>query len=82
LLFVEQGSEIDGRGAEMGAAQAQRPATVAVGKQTEVADLHESRRQYMEQEATDELHCIESHRAAAVVVPGVTPAKAYLSAFG
>ncbi len=65
----------------MGAAQAQRPATVAVGKQTEVADLHEPRRQNMEQEATDELHRIESHRAAAVVVPRVAPAKAHLSVF-
>ena len=33
----------------------------------------------MEQEAVDELHRIELHDAAAVVVPGVPPAEAHLS---
>ena len=34
----------------------------------------------MEQEAADELDCIEGHHTAAVVVSGVSPAEAYLSA--
>lgn len=81
LLIVKQVGEIDGRGAEMGATQVQRPAAVTVCKKSEVADLHETCRQRMEQEATDELDGVEPHHAAAVVVPGVAPAKAHLSVF-
>jgi hypothetical protein len=35
----------------------------------------------MEQEATRELDCIESHNAAALVVSGVSPAEAHLAVF-
>jgi len=35
----------------------------------------------MEQEAADELDCIEAHDAAAVAISGVPPAEAYLTVF-
>ena len=60
-------------------AQSQRLSAVAVGEQSEVADLDEPGRQDMEQEAADELDRIEAHGTAAVVVPGVAPAKAHLA---
>ena len=57
----------------------QRLTAIAVGKQSEVADLDEAGGQDMEQEAADELCRIEGHDAAAVVAPGVPPAEAYLA---
>ena len=60
-------------------AEGKRLTAVAVGEQSEVADLDEAGRQDMEQEAADELDRIEVHDAAAVVVPGVPPAEAHLS---
>jgi hypothetical protein len=63
----------------MESTQSQRLPAVAVGKQSEVADLDEAGGQDMEQEAADELCRIEGHDAAAVVVPGVPPAEAYLA---
>ena len=52
---------------------------VAVGEQSEVADLDKAGRQDMEQETPDELDRVESHDAAAVVMSGVAPAEAHLS---
>ena len=72
---------IGGGGVEMEPAQGQRLTAVAVGKQPEVANLYEAWRQHMEQEAADELGRIESHDAAAVVMPGVAPAEAHLAVF-
>ena len=63
----------------MESTQSQRLPAVAVGEQSEVADLDEAGRQYMEQETSDELDRIELHDAAAVVVSGIAPAKAHLS---
>jgi len=62
----------------MESTQSQRLSAVAVGKQSEVADLDEAGRQDMEQETADELDRIELHDAAAVVVSGIAPAKAHL----
>ena len=59
--------------------ESQRLSAVAVGKQSEVADLDEAGRQDMEQETADELDRIELHDAAAVVVSGIAPAKAHLA---
>src|SRR5271167_666905 len=64
---------------EMAPAQGEGLAAVAVGEQSEVADLDEACGQDVEQEAADELDRIEGHDAAAVVVSGVSPAKARLS---
>ena len=50
--------------------------TVAVGEQSEVADLDEAGGQDMKQEAADELDCIERHNAAAVAMAGVSPTEA------
>ena len=50
-------------------------------QQSEVADLDEAGGQDMKQEAADELDCIEAHDAAAVVVPGISPAEAHLAVF-
>ncbi len=60
-------------------AEDQRLTAVAVGEKSEVANLDEAGGQDMEQEATDELHRIELHDAAAVVMPGVPPAEAHLA---
>jgi hypothetical protein len=62
----------------MESTQSQRLSAVAVGKQSEVADLDEAGRQDMEQKTSDELDRIELHDAAAVVVSGIAPAKAHL----
>ena len=51
----------------------------AVGEQSEVADLDEACGQDVEQEAADELDRVEGHDAAAVVMSGISPAKAHLS---
>jgi hypothetical protein len=59
--------------------QSQRLSAVAVGKQSEVANLDETCWQDMEQEAADELDRIEVHDAAAVAMTGVPPAEAHLS---
>ena len=79
LLFGQQCADVGSRGVEMDPAQGQRLPAVAVGKQSEVADLDEAGRQDMEQEAADELDRIERHDAAAVVMPGVAPAEAHLA---
>ena len=63
----------------MESAESQCLAAVAVGEQSEVADLDEAGRQDMEQEAADELDRIEFHDAAAVVMLGVPPAEAHLA---
>ena len=60
-------------------AQGERLTPVAVGEQSEVADLDEAGGQHMEQEAADELDRIEGHDAAAVAMTGVPPAEAHLS---
>jgi hypothetical protein len=44
-----------------------------------VADLDEAGWQDMEQKATGELHRIELHDAAAVVISGVAPAEVHLT---
>jgi hypothetical protein len=62
-------------------AQGQRLSAVAVGKQSEVADLDETGGQHMEQEAADELDRVERHDAAAVTMTRVAPAKAHLAVF-
>jgi len=61
-------------------AEGERLTAVAVGEQSEVADLDEAGGQDMEQETADELDRTELHDAAAVVMPGVPPAEAHLSA--
>src|SRR6202789_15901 len=61
-------------------AQGEGLMSVAVGEQSEVADLDEASGQDVEQEAANELDRVEGHDAAAVVMPGVSPAKAHLSA--
>lgn len=60
-------------------AESQCLAAVAVGKQSEVADLDEAGGQDMKQEAADELDRIEAHDAAPVVVPGVSPTEAHVA---
>ena len=60
-------------------AESESLTSVTVGKQSEVADLDEAGRQDMEQKTSDELDRIELHDAAAVVMPGVSPAEAHLA---
>jgi hypothetical protein len=81
LLIIEQCAESSACGAEMVATQRQRLATVPVGKESEVPNLYEPCRQHMEHEASNELRCFESHRAAAVVVARVAPAKPHRAVF-
>ena len=79
LRFGQQCADVRGGGVEMDPAQGEGLAAVAVGEQSEVADLDEACGQDVEQEAADELDRIEGHDAAAVVVSGVPPAEAHLS---
>ena len=64
---------------EVAPAQGEGLAPVAVGEQTEVADLDEAGGQDVEEEAADELNGIEGHDCTAVVMSGVPPAEANLS---
>ena len=70
---------VRGGGSQMEPTESQRLTAVAVGEQSEVADLDEAGRQNMEQKAADELDRIEPHDAAAVVMSGVPPAEAHLA---
>jgi len=79
LRFGQQCAAVRGGGVEMAPAQGEGLAAVAVGEQSEVADLDEASGQDVEHEAADELDCIEGHDVAAVVMPGVSPAEAHLS---
>ena len=80
LRFGQQCAGVRGGGVEMEPAQGEGLMSVAVGEQSEVADLDEASGQDVEQEAANELDRVEGHDAAAVVMPGVSPAKAHLSA--
>ena len=80
--LLSRGDEVGGlrnRSLEVLPAKSQRLTAIAVGEQTEVADLDEATRQHVKQEATDELNRIEAHDLDAVVVSGVAPLKAHLS---
>ena len=79
LRFGQQCADVRGGGVEMEPAEGEGLAAVAVGEQSEVADLDEACRQDVKQEAADELDRIEGHDAAAVVMSGVSPAEAHLS---
>jgi hypothetical protein len=76
LRFGQQCTDVGG-GVEMDPTQGEGLAAVAVGEQSEVADLDEACRQDVEQEAADELDRVEGHDAAAVVVSGVCPAPSH-----
>ncbi len=69
LRFGQQCAAVQDDGVEMAPAQGKGLAAVAVGEPPEVADLHEAGRQDMEQEAANELGCIEAHDTASVVMP-------------
>jgi hypothetical protein len=58
-LCGEQCVDIRGGGAETEPAKGQGLTSVPVSEQPEVTDLDEAGRQDMEQEASDELDCIE-----------------------
>ncbi len=64
---------------EVLAAKGERQSAMAVGQQTEVADLDEAGRQHVQQGTTDELHRIEAHDFDAVLVSGIQPAGPHLS---
>ncbi len=70
LRFGQQRADVRGGGVEMEPAQGEGLAAVAVGEQSEVADLDEACGQDVEQEAADELDRIKGHDAAAVAVSG------------
>ena len=61
-------AEIYSRDAEMEPAQGQRLSAVAVGKQSEVADLDETGGQHIEREAADELDPVERDDVAVVTM--------------
>jgi hypothetical protein len=67
------------RGLEELPAKSKRLTAIAVGEQTEVADLDKAGGQNVKQEATDELNRIKAHDLDAVVVSGVAPFKTNLS---
>ena len=79
LPFSKQSRRYGNSRFEMEPAQRECLSAVSVRQESEVADLDKAGRQDMEQEATDELHRIERHDLAAVVVFGVAPAKTHLT---
>ena len=56
-------------------AERQECGSVAVGEESEVADAHETGRQQMEQEASQELIYSQSHEALLVAMCGIAPAE-------
>ena len=79
LLFGKQSRRYANTRSEMESAQRECLSAVSVRQESEVADLDKAGRQDMEQEATDELHRIELHDLAVVVMLGVAPAKTHLT---
>ena len=65
----------------MPAAEIQPNRAITVCQESEVADLNEARWQDVEQEAADELDCIQGHCLGAVVIFGIPPAKTDLALF-
>jgi hypothetical protein len=65
LRLAQQFAAVRGGGVEMDPAQGEGLAPVAVGKQSEVADLDKACGQDVEQEAADELDRVEGHDGAA-----------------
>ena len=68
LRFGQQCAADRGGCVEMAPAEREGLVAVAVGEQSEVANLHEACGQDVEQEAADELDGIEGHDRTAVVV--------------
>lgn len=58
-------------------ADGQQSSATTVGKEAEVAYTNKASRQQMQQEATEELVCVQAHQLPLVAVCGVTPAEAY-----
>ena len=56
-------------------AERQECGSVAVGEESEVADAHETGRQQMEQEASQELIYAKSHEPLLVAMCGIAPAE-------
>jgi hypothetical protein len=52
---------------------------MAVGEQAIMPDLYKSGRQYMQQEATDELDRLQGHELLGVVVGRIAPAEGDLA---
>jgi len=61
LLIGENVAIITSHRFEVLAAKGEGPSAIAVGQQTEVADLDEAGRQHVQQETTEELNRIEAH---------------------
>ena len=79
------GFRIDGNGcgggSEQGAALEQFLFADAIGEEAEVADADQADRQHVEQEAADELDCVEGHGLGAGVTGVVFPVEADLAVF-
>ena len=65
LLIGENVAIVRSHRLEVLAAKGERQSAIAVGQQTEVADLDEAGRQHVQQETTDELVRGEAHDAGA-----------------
>ena len=78
LLFGKHRRRHGNGRSKMKPAQRECLPAVSIRQESEMTDLDEACGQDMEQEATDELHCIELHDLAAVVMFGVAPAKTHL----
>src|SRR5215472_335091 len=79
LLIGEKVAMVRSHRLEVLAAKGERQSAIAVGQQTEVADLDEAGRQHVQQETRDELNRIEAHDLDAVFVSGIPPAELHLS---
>src|SRR5215467_2838531 len=79
LLIGENVAVVRSHRLKVLAAKDERQSAIAVGQQTEVADLDEAGRQHVQQETTDELNRIEAHDLDAVFVSGIPPAEPHLS---
>jgi hypothetical protein len=58
---------------QQGPAPRQRPATHAIGEETEVANAHEAARHHVQEKASQEFVSVERHHLHAVVVRVVLP---------
>src|ERR1017187_8053913 len=82
LICQNSGGSVYGRrGVQMPAAEIQPNGAITVCQESEVSDLNEARRQDVEQEAADELDCIQGHCLGAVAIFGIPPTKGDLALF-
>ena len=81
IIRDDRGEGDDSRDAQQLAASRDFDPAVTVAEKPVVTDAHEAVRQHVEQEAADELVCIQCHFFRLIVVTVIFPAESHLAVF-